>query len=128
MSLGIDVDTASIRSILTARRKLSQALKKVDADGIEEVVRLATLQAMRYVWANIEVDTSRTKSSVFPAVTRVGNGADGVLGTNVSYSPFVRDASHTKPFFDYAAENEGPRLAQFFGAEINVRVENAFNE
>lgn len=128
MSVEINVDEASLRSIRKVQRQLTDAVKAIDPSGVEEVVQLTTLQALRFVQGNIEVDTGRTKSSVFPAVTRVGNGADGVLGTNVSYSPFVRDASHTKPFFDYAAENEGPRLAQFFGAEINVRVENAFNE
>lgn len=128
MSVEINVDEASLRSIRKVQRQLTDAVKAIDPSGVEEVVQLTTLQALRFIQGNIEVDTGRTKNSIFPAVTKLGNGADGVLGTNVSYSPFVRDASHTKPFFAYAAENEGPRLAQFFGAEINVRVENAFDE
>lgn len=118
----INVNTATVADIERVQRQLSNVLAGVTGDGLTEIITLATLQMLRFVQANIEVDTGRTKNSVFPHV----QGTEGRLGTNVTYSPFVRDAGHGKQFFRHAADVEGPALGRAFGTEVQARVNRAF--
>jgi hypothetical protein len=121
----IRIDASSIASIQQAEDQLQAILEAVTGDGLADIMQLAVLQAHRFVSSNIEVDTGRTKNSVFPEVRAAGNGVEGVLGTNVVYSPWVRDASHSQQFFEYAAEHEGPNIARMFGEQVQIRVESA---
>jgi len=90
---------------------------------MKSIITLATLLALRFVQANIEVSTGRTKNSVNRKET---NALVGMLSTNVSYAPFVRDAGHSEQFFRYAARVEGPRIQDAFGMEVQARVNRAF--
>lgn len=120
----INVNQATVQDIETTQRQLADALAAVggESGGMEDIITLLTLQMLRFVQGHIEVDTGRTKNSVFPSVA----GTEGRLGTNVSYSPFVREAGHGRQFFDYAADVEGPAVARAFGLEIQSRVNRAF--
>lgn len=119
------------QSVLTDIERTQQGLQRVSEEladtGIGGMWMLALLQLNRFVGANIEVDTGRTKNSVFTEVSGGGNSITALLGTNVSCSPFVRDAGHRKQFFEYAAETEGPAIAQLLGEEVAIRVEGAFS-
>lgn len=118
----------SVQDDIARTQQALQAVKDELAEtGQGSVWMLALLQMNRFVGANIEVDTGRTKNSVFTEVSGSGNGITALLGTNVSYSPFVRDAGHNKQFFEYAAETEGPAIAQLLGDEVAIRVEGAFS-
>lgn len=104
-------------------RQLAAVMEAVGAGaGQRDLLTLATMQALRFVSANIEVDTGRTKNSVFPEVGET----TARLATNVSYSPFVRDASHSEQFFRYAERVEGPRIGEAYGLEVQARVNRAF--
>ncbi|MCL4867756.1 MAG: hypothetical protein KJ063_02210 [Anaerolineae bacterium] len=109
--------------------RTAQALAAVQAgvtgSGMMGIMSLAVVQMQRFVSGHIEVDTGRTKNSVHAEVKRVGNGVEGVLGTNVVYSPYVRDDKHQRPFFDHARNVEGPNVVRLFGDEVNLRVERA---
>ncbi|MBK8990158.1 MAG: hypothetical protein IPM39_29525 [Chloroflexi bacterium] len=119
----IDVNTASVEDIERVQRQLAEVITQVgDGDGLEGLLTLATMQALRFVLAHIEVDTGRTKNSVFPTV----KGGEAKLATNVSYAPFVRDAGHSEQFFRYADRVEGPRIQESFGLEVQARVNRAF--
>lgn len=106
------------------QRQLDDTIKAIgEADGMKSLISLATLQALRFVQANIEVDGGRTKNSINRRGT---NAIVGVLATNVSYAPFVRDAGHSEQFFRYAERVEGPKIMENFGFEVEVRVNKAF--
>lgn len=106
------------------QRELADVVAAVgEGEGLDSLLTLATMQALRFVQANIEVDTGRTKNSVMPSV----QDSEGRLGTNVSYAPFVRDAGHSEQFFRYAARVEGPRIQEAFGMEVQARVNRAFS-
>lgn len=115
----------SEQDIERARAALEQVRAEVTGQGMAAIMALAVVQMQRFVTANIEVDTGRTKNSIFTQVRVEGNGVDGVLGTNVSYAPYVRDDGHYQQFFEFAAEAEGPRVAQLFGDEVQIRVQRA---
>lgn len=129
MSLKIDVNAASLEDIERVQRQMAGVLTAVSpSDGLKGVITLATLQMHRFVANNIEVDSGRTKNSIFPEVTNAGNSVVGVLGSNVSYSPFVRDANHGRQFFDYAKDVEGPNIKKLLGDEMTAEIERGFNQ
>lgn len=123
MSMGVTAPETAV-DIERVQRQLDDTIKAIgEADGMKSLISLATLQALRFVQANIEVDTTRTKGSLNRRGT---NAIVGMVSTNVSYAPYVRDAGHSEQFFDYAARVEGPRIKENFGLEVEVRVNKAF--
>ncbi|HIP70550.1 MAG TPA: hypothetical protein EYH05_04055 [Anaerolineae bacterium] len=118
------------RAVADLERMQSQlvsALGAATGDGMEDVIRQGLLQLHRFVLSNIEVDTSRTKNSIFPRVYRDGKDVNGRLASNVAYSPWVRDAGHKQHFFEYAADVEGPAVLAMMGREFTLRVKKAFS-
>ena len=123
MSMNVTAPETAV-DIERVQRQLDDTIKAIgEADGMKSLISLATLQALRFVQANIEVDTSRTKGSINRRNT---NAIVGMLSTNVSYAAFVRDAGHSEQFFRYAERVEGPRIKESFGFEVEVRVNKAF--
>ena len=126
----INVNTASPNEIARAQeafRNAAVAVGVASDDGLLGKVKQATLQMDRFVSGHIEVDTGRTKNSVFPTVRSEGNSVIGMLSSNVRYAPYVRDASHSKQFFDYAADVEGPGILEWLGSEVAITVREAFS-
>lgn len=124
----IKVNEASIEDLEQMQAKLRRVLELVGAQtgGLEEMITLGVLQLDRFVAANIEVDTGRTKNSIFPSVHGDGNRVTGQLATNVWYAPWVRDAGHDAHFFDYAEKKEVPAVLAMLGSEFSARVEQGF--
>jgi hypothetical protein len=119
----IQVDQGDIER---TQRQLDNTIQAVgEADGMKELVTLATLQALRFVQTNIEVapGSGRTKNSV---ARKESHALTGILAAHTSYAPFVRDAGHREQFFRYAARVEGPRIMEAFGFEVEARVNRAF--
>jgi len=85
-----------------------QGLKETQAD-MERIVRdmrgepflngmrVATLLVQRSAKIKAPVDTGRLRASITPEVRWQGNKAVGVVGSNVTYAPFVELG--TKPHF-----------------------------
>jgi len=122
------VNQSTLEDIEAAQKALQAVKADITGDGLEGMLTLAVGQLERFVAGNIEVKTGRTKNSVFGSVSGSGNSVEAFLGTNVSYSPFVRNASHSKQFFAYAADVEGPHVQKWLGDEVDLRVERGFNK
>lgn len=124
----ITVSPQTIEDIRQSQLAFEMAAEALSAGGgLEGLFAEAILQLGRFVAGNIEVDTGRTKNSVFPSVEGRGNSIVAMLGTNVSYSPFVRDAGHSRRFFEYAADVEGPRALAVLGDEVVLEIARGFN-
>lgn len=128
IGFNVDVQESPPGRIQAVQEQLQEAAKEVQAGGrLPDTVEKALMQLLRFVLGNIEVDTGRTKNSIFPSVEGGGgNSVSAMLGTNVHYSPYVRDAGHRQQFFEYAAEKEGPRILAGLGQEVVVKVEGHF--
>ena len=94
--------------------------------GLEAMLALALGRLDRFVAGNIEVDTGRTKNSIFQHTGGNGNRLEAMLGTNVHYAPYVREAGHGEQFFEYAARVEGPAVLEMLGTDYDARIEAAF--
>lgn len=97
--------------------------------GMANLVELAGLQLLRFTLSDIEVDSGRTKGSLFfqQGGPRGNSAVMAYLGTNVKYAPYVRDAAHTVQFFKNAEETEGPAVAAAFGVNVEAVVNDAFD-
>lgn len=112
------------------QRRLLAAADVVGPDGMTAEVQKALIELHRFVVDNIEVDITtggRTRRSIFMNVFTDNAGVNGMLGSNVSYSPWVRDAGHGQQFFEYAARIEGPRVLERMSREFTLKVAGVMN-
>lgn len=123
----ITIDQSVRTDIERTQEGLTSLREALAASGAGSMWQLALFQLNRFIADNIEVDEGRTKNSIFTQIEGEGNNVTALLGTNVSYSPFMRDAGHSKQFFEYAAEREAPGIGQLLGAEVEIRVQRAFS-
>ena len=126
--LSINVNTAIPGEIEQVQAQFNSAAQAIAAEsgGLRAILALGLAQLDRFVATHIEVDTGRTKNSIFQHLGGQGNSAVAALATNVSYAPYVRDEGHNKQFFKYAAEVEGPAVLEMLGKEVIIRVEEPF--
>jgi len=111
------------------QNRLNRAAKLTE--GADDEARKGLYKALSmmlaFIGRNIEVDTGRTRGSVFFRTFKDGEGFGGVIGSNVKYSPWVRDAGHDKHFLVHAAEQEGPRALAEMGRQYILDVKGAIN-
>lgn len=120
----LSVDTASIQDLEALQADLRQAAREVSANsGLLGLMTQGILQIDRFVANNIEVDTGRTKNSVFPTTRQNGNSVLAQLSTNVSYAPYVREAGHGEQFLAYAEQREVPGVVAWIGEQAGIKVE-----
>ena len=112
------------------QRNLSGAARILSGEaGFPAAAQEALIQLHRFTVANIEVDTARTKNSIFMSNgVEAGGGWWGALASNVAYSPYVRDAQHNMHFFENARRKEGPRVLSALGREITLAVHDAIGD
>lgn len=119
--------TANHVDLDTLDQMLTDAQHAVAADGgLAEKIDLALVQLHRFAVNNIEVDTGRTKLSLFMRNDTVGNMVHGMIGTPVRYSPWVRDASHRQQFMRNVAEREMPHVLEALEQDIVISVDGVF--
>jgi hypothetical protein len=104
-------------------QELAAAQRAYVGSGARGQIESGLIQLHRFVLANIEVDTARTKNSVSMQVVDL----QGRLFSNVKYSPWVRDAGHSQQFFEYAKEQEGPAVLRRLGREFTLAVHREFS-
>lgn len=124
----ISVNEANPGDLAKLQQNLNSVVQAIGAEsgGMKRNLTESLLQMQRFVVGNIEVDTSRTKNSVFPSITGSGNSILALLASNVRYSLYVRNAGHNEQFFDYASRVEGPNIARQYGKDIITKVEKQF--
>jgi len=123
----LSIASSSLADLAKMQSQLLSAKQAVTGDGLESTITLGLIQLHRFVLANIEVDTARTKNSIFMKVERQDGDVIGRLGSQVKYSPWVRDAGHKMQFFEYARKNEGPKVLEMMGREVTLSVKGAFS-
>lgn len=106
--------------------KLVAAQRAFVGEESAETMDLALIQMHRFILGNIEVDTTRTKNSIFMKSGVDGDGPWGKIGSNVKYSPWVRDAGHGTQFMEYAVKKEGPAVLALLGKEYTLAVHKKF--
>jgi hypothetical protein len=102
------------------------ALASMASGELPATITKGLLQLQRYMTRDIEVDTGRTKQSLFVQVKTKPDGVVGAVMSNVKYSPWVRDAGHQRHFMVQAAQREGPRVLAEMGREYVLNVAAAF--
>ena len=103
------------------------ALASMPSGELPATLTKGLLQLQRYMTRDIEVDTARTKNSLFVQVGNGGNGmVRGAVISNVSYSPWVRDRAHKRHFMVQAAQVEGPKVLAQLGRDYVLNVAEAF--
>lgn len=118
------------QQIADLQASLNEARNKVgiDTGGMDNQLILGLQQIDRFVAANIQVRTGRTKNSIFQHVSRDGNRVQAGLHSNVKYSPYVgyQPKRSSTQFFKYAAQVEGPRVANSVAVNIVTDIEGSF--
>ena len=104
--------------------KYEEATKR--ATELEAPFTAAAIQLHRFMVDNIEVDTGRTRNSLFFTVQGASNSIVATIGSNVSYAPYVRDKSHDKQFVKDAAQKELPGVLQALGENVSAHVLEGF--
>lgn len=81
--------SAEIKGIQEVQRNLETAAKNLRGTPMINAMRDATLIIDRDAKKNAPVDTGRLRASITPEVTSQGEIVTGVVGSNVTYAPFV---------------------------------------
>jgi phage gpG-like protein len=80
---------AEIKGLRDTQRNMEQAVKDLHGGPMLNAMRDATLMVTRDAKKNAPVDTGRLRASITPEVIDVGETIRGVVGSNVSYAPYV---------------------------------------
>lgn len=81
--------SAEIKGLKETQRNLEQAARDLRGTPIVNAMRDATLIVTRDAKRNAPVDTGRLRASITPAVSIAGETIQGVVGSNVTYAPYV---------------------------------------
>lgn len=106
--------------------KFAKAAEAVGPAGLEASITLGVSQLVRFASANVEVDTGRTKNSIYGKVNS-GSVVQGIVGATSSYHGYVRDAGHGIQFLRYAGQKELPNVLQTIGQGVVASIEESFN-
>lgn len=81
--------SAEVRGRLEAEQKIAQVVRDLKGEPFLRAMRDSTLQVSRTAKRLAPVDTGRLRASITPEVRLSGNNVLGVVGSNVTYAPFV---------------------------------------
>src|SRR5512139_1018538 len=81
--------SAEVKGLREAQRNMEQAVRDIRGTPMINAMRDATLYVTRDAKINAPVDTGRLRASITPDVTTMGNEITGVVGSNVTYAPYV---------------------------------------
>lgn len=87
-----------IRGLEETQRRMQQMVSDLRGEPVMESMRIATLLVDRDAKRNSPSDTGRLRASITPEVTRPNlETTQGVVGSNLSYAPYVELG--TRPHF-----------------------------
>lgn len=81
--------SAEIKGMKEVQRQMEQAVNDLRGTPIQNAMRDATLYVTRDAKINVPVDTGRLRSSITPEVSIESDTVQGVVGSNVTYAPYV---------------------------------------
>lgn len=81
--------SAEIKGLKETQRNLEQAIRDLRGTPMLNAMRDATLYIDRDAKKNAPVDTGRLRASITPEVRAQGETIEGVVGSNVTYAPYV---------------------------------------
>lgn len=81
--------SAEVRGRLETEQKIAQVVRDLKGEPFLRAMRDSTLDVSRTAKRLAPVDQGRLRQSITPAVRLSGNNVIGVVGSNVTYAPFV---------------------------------------
>lgn len=81
--------SAEITGMKETQRRMEQVVKDLRGTPMINAMRDATLIVTRDAKINAPVDTGRLRASITPEVSADAEEVRGVVGSNVTYAPFV---------------------------------------
>jgi HK97 gp10 family phage protein len=85
------------KGLKESQEKLRQVARDMHGQPMQDGMEKAALMVTRSARIKAPVDTGRLRSSIMPEVRVKGTEVQGVIGSNVTYAPFVELG--TKPHF-----------------------------
>lgn len=81
--------SAELKGLKETQRNLEKAAQDLRGTPMLNAMRDATLTVDRDAMKNAPVDTGRLHASITPAVSVIGETIQGIVGSDVSYAPYV---------------------------------------
>ena len=85
----LDVNDSAVTDLNKAQKDIERKLKELTGGPMVQTMRNATLMVHRSARINAPVDTGRLRASITPSVTATAESIKGVVGSNVTYAPYV---------------------------------------
>jgi len=84
-----DVMTVDVKDLRRVQREIEQKIKDLHGSEMLMAIRTATLIVQRDAKINAPSNTGRLRASITPAVYSHAESIEGVVGSNVTYAPYV---------------------------------------
>jgi len=88
-------EAIDVRELKEVQREIEQKIKDLHGPEMLLAIRTATLLVQRDAKINAPVNTGRLRASIVPSVMSHGDVIEGIVGSNVTYAPYVEFG--TKP-------------------------------
>src|SRR5512139_572694 len=82
----IDIE---VKGLIELQRKTEQMVSDLHGAPILDAMRDSVLIVTRGAKQNAPVDTGRLRASITPGVSEMGDNIEGVVGSNVTYAPYM---------------------------------------
>ena len=128
MPVKISVEVQGIKEV---QRNLEAVAKNLHGTPMINAMRDATLYIDRDAKKNAPVDTGRLRASITPEVTSEGETVRGVVGSNVTYAPYVEfneKAHHTivkAHYLQSAFDDNKDKVEKRIGQAVEAIVKQA---
>jgi len=95
----VDAFHVEILGLKELQDKTEQMVRDLRGDEFLQGMRDVTLMLQRDAKINVPVDTGRLRASITPTVEMNGDTVEGIVGTNITYAPYVEfgTAPHRPP-------------------------------
>lgn len=83
------VMTVDVSDLKRVQREIEQKIAETHGSEMLAAIRTATLLVQRDAKRLAPVDTGRLRASITPSVSQYGETIEGVVGSNVTYAPYM---------------------------------------
>jgi HK97 gp10 family phage protein len=85
----LSVNDGAVTDLKEAQKDIERKMEELTGGPMVTTMRTATLMIHRSAKINAPVDTGRLRASITPSVTASADMIQGVVGSNVTYAPYV---------------------------------------